>query len=102
MLRPRSSCCVQRQILAAASALPEAASAQNTKHTFDKMTLNITDSDLDFRGDFMYFLLRLGCSQTARTGTSTSCASKSAVHANCECFSAAGNIGESIKEQSGE
>ena len=64
----------QRQILAAASALPEA-SAQNTKHTFDKMTLNITDSDLDFRGDFMYFLLRLGCSQTARTGTSKSCAS---------------------------
>ena len=66
--------------MAAASALPEAASAQNTKHTFDKMTLNITDSDLDFRGDFMYFLLRLECSQTTRTGTSMSCA----IHAKCE------------------
>ena len=28
-----------------------ACSAQHTKHTFDKMTLNITDSDLDFRVD---------------------------------------------------
>ena len=60
-------CCVQRQILAAASAFPEA-SAQNTKHTFDKIKFaHLTDTDLDFKfkGDFMYFLLRLGCSQTA-------------------------------------
>ena len=64
-----------RRLQAAASALPEA-SAQNTKHTFDKFKFaHLTDSELDFRGDFMYFLLRLGCSQTARTGTSTSCAS---------------------------
>ena len=86
MLNLYSACvqAAQRQILTAASALPEA-SAQNTKHTFDKFKFaHLTDSDLDFRGDFMYFLLRLGCSQTARTGTSTSCASKSAVHAKCE------------------
>ena len=70
--------------MAAASALPEA-SEQNTKHTFDKIKFaHLKDSDLDFRGDFMYFLLRLERSQTARTGTSTSCASKSVVHAKCE------------------
>ena len=51
--RPPSSCSEQRQILAAASALPEA-SAQNTKHTFDKFKFaHLTDSDLDFRGDFL-------------------------------------------------
>ena len=56
MLNLCSAAClqaVQRQILAAASALPEA-SAQNKKHKFDKFKFAyLTDSDLDFRGDFL-------------------------------------------------